>query len=304
MYFIELLLPDFSLILCGWLVCRYTPLGRALWQQVDTLVYYFLFPVLLFHAIVRKPLDLGATSGLIIGGIALGLGAIATAYLLPKLPVLGRHLDARDHAASAQIAFRFNSYITLAIVDRVAGAPGVALVAVLIGFCVPMFNVAAVWPMARQSGAHFGRALLQNPLIIATVSGLLANLAGLSVPALVEPAVSRLGTAAITLGLLAAGAGMGLSTLGSARTLAVSILAIKHLLMPLGALGLALALRLEPLQALVLLAFSAMPTAPSSYVLASKMGYNGPLVGALVTLSTMLGAASLAFALGVLAPLL
>ena len=63
--FAKLLFPDFSLILCGWLVCRYTALNRTVWQQVEALVYYFLFPVLLFHSIVRSPLDVGEASGLI-----------------------------------------------------------------------------------------------------------------------------------------------------------------------------------------------------------------------------------------------
>jgi malonate transporter and related proteins len=53
-------------------------------------------------------------------------------------------------------------------------------------------------------------------------------------------------------------------------------------------------------QATVLLLFSALPTASSCYVLASRMGYNGALVAALVTLSTVLGMLSLPFALGVL----
>lgn len=303
MNFFELLFPDFSLIVIGWLVCRYTALGRSVWQQVDGLVYYFLFPVLLFQAIVRKPLDLGATSGLIGGGIALALAGIAMAYLVPHLPWLRRHVDTREHAASAQIAFRFNSYITLAIVERMLGGPGVALVAVLIGFCVPLFNVAAVWPMARHANSHFGAALVRNPLIIATVSGLAANLAGFSIPAWVEPAVSRISEAGIALGLMAAGAGMQFASLGQAKALAVSVLSIKHLGMPLAALGLSRLFQLDTLQTTVLLAFSAMPTAPSSYVLAAKMGYNGPLVGALVTLSHALGAVSLTFALGLLLPL-
>ena len=46
-------------------------------------------------------------------------------------------------------------------------------------------------------------------------------------------------------------------------------------------------------QALVLLIFSALPTASSCFVLASRMGYNGPYVAGLVTLSTVLGMASL-----------
>ena len=76
----QLLFPDFSLILCGYLVCRYTALNRAVWEQVESLVYYFLFPVLLFHSIVKSPLDLSAASSLIGAGWALGLTGIALAY--------------------------------------------------------------------------------------------------------------------------------------------------------------------------------------------------------------------------------
>ena len=64
--------------------------------------------------------------------------------------------------------------------------------------------------------------------------------------------------------------------------------------------ALAWALRLDPVQATVLLAFSALPTASSCYVLAARMGYNGPYVAGLVTLSTVLGLASLPLALGLL----
>jgi len=58
--------------------------------------------------------------------------------------------------------------------------------------------------------------------------------------------------------------------------------------------------RRQPTQASVLMAFSAVPTASSAYVLAARMGYNGPFVAGLVTLSTTLGVLSLPFALGVL----
>jgi malonate transporter and related proteins len=145
----QLLLPDFSLIACGYLLCRYTSLDRLVWEQVESLVYYFLFPVLLFHSIVKTPLDLGATSSLIGAGLSLGLAGIAMAYSLPHLPWLSRHIDAREHACSAQVAFRFNSFIGLALAERLAGGQGLQLIAVLIGVCVPVFNIAAVWPPLR-----------------------------------------------------------------------------------------------------------------------------------------------------------
>ncbi len=296
----QLLFPDFSLILCGYLVCRYTALNRTVWQQVESLVYFFLFPVLLFQSIVKSPLDLGAASNLIAAGWAMALVGIALAYVIPYLPGLGRHIDRRDHAAGAQVAFRFNSYIALALADRLAGPQGLQLIAVLIGVCVPLLNVAAVWPMARHAQRGFMRELLRNPLIIATASGLVANLLGFVMPVWLEPTVTRLGAASLALGLMAAGAGLQLSALTRSRALTVAVLSIRHLVLPVVALGLSRLMGLSTVQATVLMAFSALPTASSCYVLATRMGYDGAYVAGLVTLSTLLGMASLPFALGLL----
>ena len=300
MNYAQLLFPDFSLILCGFLICRYTALNRQLWEQVERLVYFFLFPVLLFHSIVRTPLDLQAASNLIAAGLLVGVSGIGLSYALPYLPGLRKHISPSLHAGSAQIGFRFNSFIALALADRLGGAPALLMIAVLIGVCVPLFNVAAVWPMARHGQRGFLRELSRNPLILATASGLLANVLGFQMPAWLEPSVQRIGAASLALGLMAAGAGMQFGTLGLAKTLSVCLLAIRHLLTPLIAWAVARWLGLEAVQTSVLLAFSALPTASSAYVLAARMGYNGPYVAGLITLSTLLGMLSLPFALGVL----
>ena len=296
----QLLVPDFSLILCGYLVCRYTALNREVWQQVEPLVYFFLFPVLLFHSIVKSPLDLVAAANLIGAGVCMGLIAIALSYSLPFWPVLGRFIDRKDHAAAAQIGFRFNSYIALALAERLAGAEGLLLISVLIGFCVPMFNMAAVWPMARHAERGFWRELVRNPLVLATVAGLVANVLGLHIPHWAEPTVNRVGAAALALGLMAAGAGMQFGALSRGKALGVAVLSIRHFLTPMVAFCMARLFGLTELQTTILLAFSALPTASTAYVLAARMGYDGAYVAGLVTLSTLLGMASLPFALGVL----
>lgn len=300
MYYAQLLFPDFSLILIGYLICRFTPLSRAVWTQVEQLVYFLFFPVLLFHSILKSPLDLGTAGNLVGAGWALGLGGIALAYSIPYWPGLKYHVAARQHAASAQIAFRFNSFIGLALAERLAGPPGLLVLALLIGISVPLMNIGAVWPMARHAQRGFLGELIRNPLIIATVMGLAANLAGFSIPAWAEPTVTRIGGASLTLGLMAAGAGMQLGALNHAKLLAVVVLSIRHLLMPLLALVLCLAFGLSQIQTTILLMFAALPTASSCYVLAARMGYDGAYVAALVTLSTLLGMLSLPLALGVL----
>ena len=99
------------------------------------------------------------------------------------------------------------------------------------------------------------------------------------------------------------GAGIQLGALARAKLLAVAVLSIRHLVLPLVALASAYAFGLSHSQATILLAYAALPTAASCYVLASKMGFDGAYVASLVSLSTLLGMLSLPLALGVLRPL-
>lgn len=300
MYYAQLLAPDFAMILVGYLLCRFTALDRSVWEQVDKLVFYFLFPVLMFSSIVKTPIQFNAVAGFIPAGLILAVSTIVLAYILPFIPVVKNQFTIREHAASAQIAFRFNSFIGLALVERLVGAPGLLLMAVLLGVCVPLFNVAAVWPMARHSKLSFTKELLRNPFIISTVFGIAANFLDFSFPDWLTPTVSRIGTASLPLGLMAAGAGMQLSSLVRAKTLAFMLLGIRHFIAPLIALGIAYTMGLTLLQSTVLLIFSGLPTATSSYVLAARMGFDGAYVSGLVTLSTLVGVLSLPFALGLL----
>jgi malonate transporter and related proteins len=280
-----LLLPDFLLILGGYLICHHTALGRPVWDAVERLVYNLLFPALLFQAIVKNPL--GLTSALPLAGTALavvGFGVLL-AYALRAAP----GVDERLHASGAQTAFRFNSYVALALAERLGGAQGLAWMALVMSVCVPVCNVAAVWPLARHGGHGYVRALLRNPLIVATVAGLVFNLLGLTLPEIAATVLARIGAAALPLGLMAVGAGLTLGALREGPGLAAALLVIKHALMPALALVLVLALALPLGQQAVLIAFAAMPTASSAYVLAVRLGGHGPFTAGLVTVSTLIG---------------
>ena len=291
-----LLVPDFLLILCGFVLCRFTPLDRGVWDGVERLVYYVLFPVLLFNSIVRTPLQPAATIHLALGGWGVIGTGIALAYALRYW----RGVDARLHASGAQTAFRFNSFIALALAERLGGPQGLAWVALLIALCVPLCNVAAVWPLARHGGQGYLREIARNPLIVGTAAGLVANLAGLHWPDQVATALQRIGLAALPLGLMAVGAGLRFGGLKAAPALATALLAIRHVALPAVAIGLCLALALPPQQRLILVAFAAVGTAPTAYVLAVRMGGDGSFVAGIVTLSTMLSAISVPLWLAVL----
>ena len=279
-----LLLPDFALIVCGYLICRYTALDRPLWDGVERLVYYLLFPALLFGTIVRYPLELAPALPFVGSALAVVAAGVALAYALRLFPAVDAHL----HASGAQTAFRFNSYVALALAERLGGGAGLAGMALLISVTVPFCNVAAVWPLARHGGHGYARELLRNPLILATAAGLLFNLAGLQLPSLMSTTLTRMGAAALPLGLMAVGAGLQLGALREGPRLAAALMTIRHVLLPALAIFLVVALGLPPLQQVLVVAFAAMPTASSAYVLAVRMGGHGGFVAGLVTVSTLL----------------
>jgi predicted permease len=291
-----LLLPDFLLIASGFVLCRCTPLDRSVWDGAERLVYYLLFPVLLFNSIVRNPLQPTSMLSLAGCGLAVVGTGIVLSYALARVP----GVDARLHASGAQTAFRFNSYVGLALAERVAGAQGVAYIAVLVSLAVPLCNVAAVWPLAKHGGHGYLRELVRNPLIVSTVAGLVGNLVGLQFPEAVATTLQRIGVAALPIGLMAVGAGLRFGELREGPRLAAAFIAIRHLVLPLVALWLVVWAGLPTVQQLVVVAFAALPTASSCYVLAARLGGAGGYVAGLVTVSTLLGMVSVPLALSAL----
>ena len=294
-----LLLPDFLLIVVGFVLCRYTALNRPVWDAAERLVYYLLFPVLLFNSIVKSPLQPAQTLSL----AAAGVGTVACGIVLALAVKRWPGVDARLHASGAQTVFRFNSFIALALAERLGGPQGLAWMALIIALCVPLCNVAAVWPLARHGGHSYGRELLRNPLILSTVAGLLANLVGLKFPDAVATTLQRIGLAALPVGLMAVGAGLRLGGLKASPALAAAFLSLRHAVLPMVAIGLTAALALGVEQRLIVVLFASLPTASSAYVLAARMGGDGAFVAGLVTVSTLIGMISVPVWLAVLARL-
>ena len=284
-----LLFPDFALILIGSVLHRYGGFDEGFWRNLERLVYFVLFPALLFLSTATVKLDLSATTGLILTGWA--ASASGFAFGLLAMPLF--RPDPLLFASGVQTAYRFNSYIALAIAGRLADSSGIALMALLIGFNVPLLNAASVLMLARHRKTNVLREMARNPLIIATVSGLAFNLLGLSVPEFGALILNRLGSASIALGLIAVGAGLRIAHGIPERAMVAWFLAAKLAFMPIVAWLLARHIGLPPLQQQIVLMFAALPTASSAYILAVRMGGNGPIVAFLISAGTLISLASL-----------
>lgn len=289
MNIITILVPDFTLILIGFILMRTTDWGQSFWTSLEKLVYFILFPALLFVSTARTPLDFHATGKLLqVALLAVSCG-IALGWLAKPLFRPGPMI----FESGVQTAFRFNSYIALAVAFRLAGEAGTSLMALIIGFAVPVCNMAAVHALAHRNQGTLLKELAKNPLLIATASGTLFNLAGGSLPEVVAVTLARMGSASIALGLLMVGAGLKLTGLAEARGISAYFVFVKLIALPAIALGLGRWMALPPLQLQIAVMFCALPTASSAYVLATRMGGNGTLVAFLISAGTLLSIATL-----------
>jgi hypothetical protein len=292
-----LLLPDFALILLGGALRRGMHLGDHFWSGLEKLVYFVLFPALLVNAISRTPIDLAAAAPLFgTGLLAMAAGALA-AWPLRRL----FRLSPMAFASQFQCAFRFNSYIGLAVAAKVHGAAGIAAMGILVGGMVPFANLAAVWMLARHGELGLVREVMRNPLIWATVLGLALNLSGIALPEPLRHFLGRLAEASIALGLLAVGAALKLRGVPGARGAGSYLLVVKLALVPATAWAAGRWLGLTGLYFDTAVLFGALPTASSAYILTMRMGGEGASVAWIISASTLAAMATLPLWLAALA---
>jgi len=190
-----LLLPDFLLILLGFLLMRFTKWTAEFWDGLEKMVYYVLFPALLFYSTARTPFDFAITGKLLEVTLGATVVGIALGWLAKPLFSAGPMV----FESGLQTAFRFNSYIALAIASRLGGEQGTSLMALIIGFAVPIANMAAVHALVHRSGG-LAKELAKNPLLIATIAGIACNLLQVPIPEVLGITLSRIGNASIALG--------------------------------------------------------------------------------------------------------
>jgi predicted permease len=284
-----LVAPDFLLIALGALLARRFAYGPAFWEGVERIVYFALFPALLFKSLASAPLSLAGQGPLVLTALGYVLGAMALSALAKPL----FRLDHDTFAACFQTGFRFNTYLVFAIAVQLGGADGAALASLVVGVAVPIVNLAAVAALARGHAGRIALEIARNPLVIATLAGLAWNQLAWPLPQVPLRILDHLAAAALPLGLLAVGAALRFERHALPLPALAWFHAVKLVGMPAIALALAYALGLSTLATQVAMAHAAVPTATSAYILAQRMNGRGAPVALIVSSGTLLGAFTL-----------
>lgn len=287
----ESILPIFLIVLLGIALRRLPFIDQSVWPGLETLGYYLFFPFLLFLTLATADF-----SGIELGTVAIVslLAVVVMAVLLIALHPLARARGMPDSSFTTlfQTSSRWNGFVALAIAEKLSGATGLALVALVMAVIIIPINffnvIMLVW---YGTGVRSMTALIKriagNPLILGCIAGIIVNSLEVDLYPPLELAVDLIARASLGLGLLLVGAGLKLADALRPGPAVLTPVALKLIVFPIIMVGLSVSFGLTGEALMVLALCAAVPTAMNGYILARQMGGDAPLYAAVATVQTV-----------------
>jgi len=283
------LLPIFALIIMGFLVRKsgFVPAGQ--WHGIELITYWLLFPPLLITTLARSTLSFGDLAPFAMTLLLLVV-VLSVIVWLVRVP-LKKLLNVQGPAFTTifQTSTRWHGFIALAIVDKLYGDTGLAVMAIAFAVMVPYLNVINILVLATYAGKEKPTALMilssmaRNPLIWGILAGIGVKLSGFVLPDPVFTTLDLLGGGALGVSLLTMGAGLSWRAMRRSGKEVLFAATMKLVLAPAVAAGLALSLGVSGSEFVIVIIAAAVPTAINGYVLARTMGGDAELYAATST---------------------
>ena len=293
------ILPIFLLIMMGYAMRHYRMMSDAFWNDAEKLVYYVLFPAMLISKM--SVADLSKTDAIpLVSALWLGVVIVSLITFLLK-PLL--NISNPSFSSVFQGATRINTFIGLSLAENIFGNSGLVTAVIIAAILIPALNFLVVIVLHRygnnQADKHgptnfFSviKQIIKNPLIIGCFIGIGLNLTNIQLPSPVQITISLMGTTALPIGLMAVGAALMFKDLKSVLLPLLASSALKLIIYPLVAYGLTIAFDFDDQTQMIIMIFSAVPTASSAYILAKNMGGDHQLMSRIITFQTLFSSVS------------
>lgn len=201
--------------------------------------------------------------------------------------------DNRRRGVLIQCLNRSNIVLyALGMAESLFGSEGTALASVIIAVFVPVYNISAIIVLEYYGGSsprpkELLARIIQNPLFLGAVIGLLFSAAGLKLPAFLETAVTKLSSMTTPLAMIILGGTIHASGIRKNLKCIISLLGVKLIVIPAAAVCSAVFLKMTPLEIFIIFIMFGTPVSANAYTMSQNMGGDGELAGELVAVSTI-----------------
>ncbi|HKO87745.1 MAG TPA: AEC family transporter [Burkholderiales bacterium] len=271
---LAIITPILVIVLVGYLYARR---HRPNLAAMNTLTVDLLTPMLVFSGLTAQNFDLLANRQLLLASVAVIAGSGLLAWFIAHW----RGWDTRTFVPPMMFGNTGNMGLPIALLAfGPEGLPPAVALFVLTNLLHFTLGVKLVNPRASLM------ELMRNPIVLASVAGIIFNLAGLGLPDWLAQPIAMLGNAAIPLMLFALGARMIDLNLGGWR-----IGIVGAMVCPLAGLGVAalivMVLPLSSLSIAQLFVYASLPPAVMNFLIAERYLQEPDKVASIVLLGNV-----------------
>lgn len=289
----EGLLPVFLLIGLGTFIKYIKLIPIDNWAGLERLSFFVFVPPLLINALYRADFSQFSFGG-ISAAFLVGMSFTLLAGIAIRSPV--KKIFSIDDPAFSSIYqgfTRWNPFVALAVVEKLYGSAGMTVV--ILGMAVMtvpinVMNVTVVSWLGTSNGKpkQLIKTLILNPIILATIAGLLLNFFSVNLYAPIETTLQLLANATLPIALVLVGVGLKLNMQGNYLGAAIFGTVLRLLAGPaiIFICGYYFGITGNDLMAMTIC--GGVPTAMSGFLLARQMGGDAPLHATITTLQTVL----------------
>ena len=296
-------LPLFFLMLLGYVLHRTGFLSDAFVAGANKFVFYVALPVQLFRDLGKNDVRTTFDGRYVLFCFVVTLVSILVIWALAKVFLKGTGLVGEF----VQACYRSSAAILgSAFLQSIYGDASMSSLMIL--GSVPLYNIMAVVilmleaPTAQAQTGNMAeklkksvKGILTNPILLGIAAGFAWSMLHISMPAMLDKALSNVAGLTSPLALLAIGAGFkGRAALGYLRPTAVATV-IKLILLPAIFLPVAVRLGFVDQKLVALMIMLGSVTTPAGYVMAKQMGHEGTLTGSVCVTTTFFSALTLTF---------
>lgn len=282
--------PLFFLMVIGYAIANYTDLAdKDLLKKANSLVFKVFLPCMLFKNIYQSNIREQMQGGLCF----FAAGSLLLLFVLLCLIVPKVVKKENQQGVVIQGIFRSNYVIFgVAVVENMYGSANTVTAAILSAVLVPMYNFLAVIALSFFGGKRerdFKKVLvgiLKNPLIIASVLGIIASLLGFKLPKAADTTLNDLAKLTTPIAFLILGGDFDFSKVRGNLKIAGGVVAVKMVILPLIFIPMVVAMGYRNSDLLAALLAYQTPVAVSSYIMAQQAGADEQLAGQLVVFSS------------------
>jgi malonate transporter len=290
------LVPVFLVMALGFVAGLTKDIDNRNIGSLNALVMDFALPAALFTAMAQTPRDAMAGQAGLALVMLLAMLIIFALTFISETRLFG--MDQRESALSALTVSGPNVGsaglpIVAAVFSRSASVSVAVAVAVAAIVVTPLSLV--LLEAARGAGQSIGtivRAALVKPIVIAPVFGLLFSLGGISLPPLLDSALTLVGQGAAGAALFLTGLVLSAQPFRFDANVAAGA-AVKNVLQPVIAGALAMLL-LTATEARVAVVLTAVPSGAFGVLFAIRYGVPSAQIGAILIVSTLASVVTLA----------